>query len=1030
LCTPEISHLIPDWHVHQRSFASDHNAISFTLKKSFTNIPLFRDYKNIDWQLFAEKVEKEIQSVPKPNIWTPNTIDKESDLIIQKLINTLNEFAPLKQLRERQNNPWFTSELKNKMKQMRRIHNKTKSGKATWDEFRIIRKEYKTLLKKTKHQAWKQFTDETKSPKEMAKLVKIAYKDPIEKLSMLQKKNGELTKSFNECIDLLLNEHFPDSNKIRKDNNTPHNQIFSKDPIMLNNLTPWINKYTVEEAFKRMQSKKAPGFDGIQPIVFQNLTPKIFERISNLFKACLELTYSPKNWRTSKVIFIPKPGKNSYDKVRSFRPISLTPVILKALERLVLWQLEKTDLKRHPLHANQYAFRKGRSTEMALNQVITILENAKHKKHHSLVVFLDLKGAFDNVSYNAIIKYLTKKNINENIIHWYINLLSERYCISEQATSPKLRELKRGIPQGGILSPIIWNLIFDDLIKTYDKTNIKCTGYADDACLIVSGQNIPDLESRMNEALQKASNWASSVDLEFSSEKTISLLISGDNTSHKTKIVMENKLIIQKHVTKYLGITIDDKLSWTPHIKSRINLCKRKLMSTKAAWGKTWGPHPWLTRWAWTGMIRPILSYGSFIWSHEAKKHKKELQKLQRLALMQLGHFRYSTPTASLEIISGVIPLHIWTQMESLNTLWRFKAYQDKNIQMKYMIPKRIKCINENFNKTGLNKLKPDLCVPIQMDSYYHVNTDSFNIWKPNSSNNWEIYTDGSLIKDHAGIGFIIRNSKAEIIHSESKYLGTYTSIFQAELTAITLSVIWILEHERHINRLNIFCDSQAAIKALNNRYINSETVKICKEALNRLGRKTNVQLNWIKGHNNHEMNERVDKLAKLGTIYQKDKTCEDKYIFINKTQAKKMIKELSYQIWNEEWIQLDTCRQTKIFLPELNITKSKKLIRYPRETFSLMTRFITGHNFLKSHESKMNNQIDPKCRCCQEKYETSSHIILNCPQFARSRYSIFGHLTLNPNPEWTPESLQKFLRNKYIQKLENTQETNLWGNL
>ena len=105
---------------------------------------------------------------------------------------------------------------------------------------------------------------------------------------------------------------------------------------------------------------------------------------------------------------------------------------------------------------------------------------------------------------------------------------------------------------------------------------------------------------------------------------------------------------------KYLGITLDAKLRFTHHILDKCNKAKQLLMLLKRAVGMYWGPPPIQMRWILTGMIRPMLTYGSLVWAQQAQKLEKvqsALRKVQRLAMITMGHFRRSTPTAGLEVI-------------------------------------------------------------------------------------------------------------------------------------------------------------------------------------------------------------------------------------------------------------------------------------------------------------------------------------------------------------------------------------------
>ena len=111
-----------------------------------------------------------------------------------------------------------------------------------------------------------------------------------------------------------------------------------------------IDKDTVKDAFAEFNKHKTGGPDGIKPWALQELGDKTRERIAELYTASLRLGWIPSRWKESKIIFIPKDGKMDYSDPRAYRPITLTSFLLKGLERIILWHVEKTVLRKRPLH--------------------------------------------------------------------------------------------------------------------------------------------------------------------------------------------------------------------------------------------------------------------------------------------------------------------------------------------------------------------------------------------------------------------------------------------------------------------------------------------------------------------------------------------------------------------------------------------------------------------------------------------------------------------------------------------------------
>ena len=113
----------------------------------------------------------------------------------------------------------------------------------------------------------------------------------------------------------------------------------------------FITENMVYNAINSFGPLKCPGPDKIKPICLQQaiLNSNFLTRLTSLYRACIELNYTPESWRASEVIFIPKPSRDDYSNVRSFRPISLLSFFFKTLERVVQWKLESTCLKASPL---------------------------------------------------------------------------------------------------------------------------------------------------------------------------------------------------------------------------------------------------------------------------------------------------------------------------------------------------------------------------------------------------------------------------------------------------------------------------------------------------------------------------------------------------------------------------------------------------------------------------------------------------------------------------------------------------------
>ena len=105
---------------------------------------------------------------------------------------------------------------------------------------------------------------------------------------------------------------------------------------------------------------------------------------------------------------------------------------------------------------------------------------------------------------------------------------------------------------------------------------------------------------------------------------------------------------------------------------------------------------------------------------------------------------------------------------------------------------------------------------------------------------------------------------------------------------------------------------------------------------------------------------------------------------------VKAAVRQQTTDRWTARWEHLQSCRQTKIFFPAPNKKFSKELLTLGRRDLGLCIRHLTGHSFLKYHRSKIDPQIDPRCRLCGFSREESAHIILECPRFQEIRLQTF----------------------------------------
>jgi hypothetical protein len=167
-------------------------------------------------------------------------------------------------------------------------------------------------------------------------------------------------------------------------------------------MVPPISEWEFKSASKSLNSKSAPGNDGISADLILCSLPVIKPLLFKILNACLFLSLFPNNWKLSKVVVIGKPNKPDYSTLNSFRPINLVLNLAKLLEIAILGHLIWYSRSLNWISDFQHGFREGKSTESAAHSLTSFIESAFEERKVCAAAFLDIKSAFDSALHPAI----------------------------------------------------------------------------------------------------------------------------------------------------------------------------------------------------------------------------------------------------------------------------------------------------------------------------------------------------------------------------------------------------------------------------------------------------------------------------------------------------------------------------------------------------------------------------------------------------------------------------------------------------
>ena len=281
-----------------------------------------------------------------------------------------------------------------------------------------------------------------------------------------------------------------------------------------------------------------------------------------------------------------------------------------------------------------------KNTETAILRIIDEIEKGLLRKEYTLVVYLDLKGAFNNLNTDEALKAMANRKLVKDITNWYGSFIKKRVITASLLGVKQTRKVDRGTPQGGVLSPLIWNIVMDELLELLDDGIVIPIAFADDLTIILRGIDETILAEQAEKALNKANEkWLKRYGQEFCPTKCIAVMYTNRRKWIRRPIILKGETIPYKKEAKYLGVILDSKLKGNSHIIKKIGSAKKHLFSYLHAISKTYGPNPRLLKRAYNTIIIPTLLHGCHAFGDQAqtKNIKAKLSSLNRLACLMMA---------------------------------------------------------------------------------------------------------------------------------------------------------------------------------------------------------------------------------------------------------------------------------------------------------------------------------------------------------------------------------------------------------
>jgi ribonuclease P/MRP protein subunit RPP40 len=296
---------------------------------------------------------------------------------------------------------------------------------------------------------------------------------------------------------------------------------------------------------------------------------------------------------------------------------------------------------------NQYGFRKGHSTYMALLRVVNSISEELDNNFFSLGLFVDLSKAFDTVDHKILIKKMEHYGVRGVALRWFTSYLSHRtQYVSLNNVDSKMLPVRCGVPQGSILGPLLFILFINDIV--HSSKLLEYIIFADDTNLFFKAPDLNTLYANVNNELIKISKWFKLNKLSLNIKKTSYILFRGkqqviDNTNLCIKI--DSMVIDQVEKTKFLGVIINSTLTWEDHINTISNKISKNI-------GILYRTRNNLTTdtllTLYHTLIEPYLNYCNLIWASLPSVYLERLFLKQKKAVRLITKARFLAHTEPL----------------------------------------------------------------------------------------------------------------------------------------------------------------------------------------------------------------------------------------------------------------------------------------------------------------------------------------------------------------------------------------------
>ena len=432
------------------------------------------------------------------------------------------------------------------------------------------------------------------------------------------------------------------ASKIPKVDEKPHDYLGPMNPKSICFLPTHENE--IVHVVNSLKPNASPGEDSLSPKIIRIIIKHIALPLSKIYNLSLLTGCFPNKLKVAKVTPIFKADDRQC--VSNYRPISVLPFFSKILEKIMYNRLMSFFTKYNILTEKQFGFREQLSTYLALLSLIDTITNELDAHKFSLGIFIDLSKAFDTLDHNILLSKLAHYGIRGIINDWFHSYLSDRLqFVSIGSSLSSKRVIKCGVPQGSILGPLLFIIYINDIINVTKLATLIL--YADDTNMFLTHSDLDVLIQNANNELAKLSKWFAANKLSLNIKKTNFILFRTRNKkiNCRPEIKVDNVAVTQVTCTKFLGVLINETLTWNDHIRSVLNKVSKSTGVIRRVSHKL--PVSILMN-LYSTLVHPYFEYCNIIWASDYTSHVDKVMISQRKVLRAVHRLSWTACTKFL----------------------------------------------------------------------------------------------------------------------------------------------------------------------------------------------------------------------------------------------------------------------------------------------------------------------------------------------------------------------------------------------